>query len=476
MDNFIDLTPTKRYSNGVAVANSLCCVLCYNECKDKGSKRYTILDGDGNKGSVFDLVESLLNVKFSLTRENFGTFTCAKCQREVVKADGYRKKLQSIKDQVNENGQALHEVFVHKRIKPTRIRTPSKSGSKLHKRSVPGFSPSPSGKKKILKEHAAPSSKKVHSKKQLSFSEPGEQLPMNFEPLQTSSPHPCTFSPSSNNISVSMMMSATPLSHQSSEKPPKAVKNAHVQTPRSKAEMTIKFRTNKIRNKMKPLVQSLKNGAVRDTLKLIHKQYPEYSKAHICNVVNKECIELAKYENSQVLRDNSAEDLTKTDLKKARQAIEKNCPLSWAIVCKIASGIHRSYQFRQGCVLTAFLMLMNSRSQRINRFQMASAISLYKYDISKEGIDYLSTTGLTVSHTQLHTKLKEVEDVIASAALKNMKEGIENNMVSRFYYKLLCIKEPPYNTGRGKVGYWEIKSKNKSKLVNLPHSPLFKTT
>ena len=61
---------------------------------------------------------------------------------------------------------------------------------------------------------------------------------------------------------------------------------------------------------------------------------------------------------------------------------------------------------------------------------MANALALYKFDLSKEGFQYLSSMGVTVSHTSLHKKLNEVAKKMVSAAIQKLKEGLQNNCVS----------------------------------------------
>ena len=63
---------------------------------------------------------------------------------------------------------------------------------------------------------------------------------------------------------------------------------------------------------------------------------------------------------------------------------------------------------------------------------MSNAMALYRYDISRDGFDYLSSLGISVSHSTLLNKLQEVESKVALQALKTMKEKVEGNLVCHY--------------------------------------------
>ena len=182
--------------------------------------------------------------------------------------------------------------------------------------------------------------------------------------------------------------------------------------------------------KVKQIAQTLETGNIKNTLRMIKTQHPNEFQSFIAQTVDKECTALLDYDNSKPLRNNSPQELWDFKLTDILQAFQTHTPFCWKIMCKMASERHRSYEYIESYVLTAFLILMKSRSQNVNAFQMANALAMYKFDITREGFDYLSSLGICVAHSTLHNKLKEVEGKIAAESLAEMKAGLETNSVS----------------------------------------------
>ena len=110
------------------------------------------------------------------------------------------------------------------------------------------------------------------------------------------------------------------------------------------------------------------------------------------------------------------------------QEIKTTCPLSWKITVAIASDYGRRYEYKKNYVLTAFAILLSSKSQNINTLQMANALAFYRFDIGKEGIEFLSSLGISVSYATLQRKLSAIEQKMVSD-LRTFKAGLESNCV-----------------------------------------------
>jgi len=453
-------TPKKQYSRGVIVPNVGLCVLCSTVNKQK----YRIFNCDGSSGAGRRLAQCFLEVNFSTQRENFGAYVCVNCRKLIEQYINYQNKVQSIFSRLELSRQQIETVSSNKRVTPgkttcspkcvkksrnrTASTTPQKAGANRNtspstpqKSATPTkwkCSPRGSGKKNLGK------GMRPSPKKQLSFSSPTAS----FCPPESSTPQGSTlFSQSThsilsedleNTIEVASYAEITELSTSSQLEEKSSVNSGKVNFRNQKKKLkrekqtsqrskTIQFRTVKIANEMYPIAFSLKDGSVHQALKKIHAEHPQTFQNFVSLIVKEESQAMSRHSKSYTHRDTSAEDIENINLDKMAKQIKQICPLSWMVTCTVASNYYRKYKFKKRFVLTAFLILLSSRSQNINSFQMANALAMYRFDINKEGIEFLCSLGVTVSHTSLHRKLKAIEQKTVSD-LHALKLGLEKNL------------------------------------------------
>ena len=110
-----------------------------------------------------------------------------------------------------------------------------------------------------------------------------------------------------------------------------------------------------------------------------------------------------------------------------KECIQAHAPLAWQALTSVATNEQRRKKYNSYKVFAAFSILMHSRSRNINAFQMANAVTMYRHDITKEGLLYLAQVGLTVSYATLHKKLRQVEKTVVTNKLIALKKGLEDN-------------------------------------------------
>jgi hypothetical protein len=442
------------------------CILCSEFIKQK----YYIFKRDGGPGAAKSIVENFLSVSFAPLKENFGAHVCIACKKNVQKCIGHQATINDIVRKLEGSSQTLQAVSSQKRVTPGRSPFKTRFSPRLAKKSrtvTPTTSPI-KGKNGTPRKTVTPqrwtasplstptqrvkkSERVTSSKKQLSFS----SLDSSFYPSHISTPHP------SSSISVHPILhedltTASFIETVTDAEPDQSTeddisklansdkshattrteeKGATKATKNPARRKTMLFRSVRIARDMFPIAISLKDGSVRHALTKIHAKFPQVFYKYVASIVKRESQAMGHHNNSHLNRDNAPEDLEKINLDDMTKTIQETCPLAWSVACTVASNYQRKYKYKDRYVLTAFLILLSSRSQNINTFQMANSLAMYRFDINKEGIQFLSSLGVTVSHTTLHKKLHEIEKKVVSD-LHTLKVGLEHNSV-RFIFVLI---------------------------------------
>ena len=444
-------TPRKRYPRGVVTESVDTCVLCNNVAR----QRYFIVTEKGTDGSAKRDIEHILDVKFLIRPENFGAHICSPCKNMLTKANGYKTKLNAIEEKVKSHGQNLKQLWANKRTTP-QSHTPK---GKL--------SPSPS--KQVSHKNLSPSytPNRKHSRRSISFTSSNNSYvaptPSSVSSGLTPPIHICDTPPiSSSDVSAeltppSQISDASPLTPpiQSSDvlffpqedtveltvaSEMMSTENSMETSPDPTRTQTLRYRTSNVAKNMSPVALSLRNGSIKKTLETIHAIRPIDFQSYVALLVKREGEEIVKYDNSNIHRESSPELLRETNLENMMHRLQEHCPLTYTVASKFASSSGRKQKVKVNQVLAALLILLKSKNQNINRFQMANALAMYKFNLSKEGFQYLSSMGVTVSHATLHNKLQEVASKMVTATIKKLKKGQEQNCVSLSSFVYLVFK------------------------------------
>ncbi len=94
-------------------------------------------------------------------------------------------------------------------------------------------------------------------------------------------------------------------------------------------------------------------------------------------------------------------------MKEIDESLKQHSPVTWKALAGFTTN--RRGASKGSYIRTAALVLANSRSQFLNRFQVLNAIALYRFDISNEGIQYLHAIGVVCFDHTLYARLKDVK-------------------------------------------------------------------
>ena len=424
-------TPTKVYNRGVVDKDLKVCLCCSIQSKE----RFLLY----SKNGVNDLKKKLeyhLDVHFADTVANCGSYVCRRCKAEIDKLDHLKQKTEAIRKTVNTWDKNFATIATTKRV--------SSIGSTPTKSTVPksarlSFSPS---NRKILPMTSTPKYVKTPKSSKKALFGTTEDGSIHLSPGASSS--------ASNSILKSLLMSGDsswsetaglecPRSEESTSTlnvvRPKTFKPLVTRQQLGKnikRVVSVVCRKSKTAKNIQPIVHSLRNGSYKNGLKKIKEQAPAAFTNFVCNEVKKECEELSKIEHSSELRQTEPRDILTIDLQKIKKQILQQCPLVWKILCAVGSekrdGKNRKQQFPEAKVMSAMLTLCNARNRNLNRFQVANALAMYRYDIKKEGIDYLSTMGVCTSSSTLYKKLAQIEKKVVSDNMAKLREGVQTNV------------------------------------------------
>jgi hypothetical protein len=90
---------------------------------------------------------------------------------------------------------------------------------------------------------------------------------------------------------------------------------------------TILYRTSHVARKMCAIANSLKNGSIHQALRVIKETEPQAFQKFVTLLIKREGEKFAHYENSNILRNNTPEDLRETNLKEMINRTTEHCPL-----------------------------------------------------------------------------------------------------------------------------------------------------
>lgn len=143
----------------------------------------------------------------------------------------------------------------------------------------------------------------------------------------------------------------------------------------------------------------------------------------VCDVVKKTSKQLLQSKR-HAFQKQSEEDLFQFDIQQLVQLIQHYTPLLWNVLKTMALSNAKVYDSVN--VVSAFFVLLNSRSKHLNKLQHLVGISMYNCQLQKEGFEILSKLGLSVSHSCVHRTLTKAQSTI-DRKMMQLKESVENN-------------------------------------------------
>ena len=374
--------PEKPLLREFVVPRTNLCILCSTE----STQKYHIYSKSIHvPGPAKALVENFLNICLAQDKANNGAYVCKTCKRAIESHNNHRDKMETICSKLKgQNAQELRPVTGCKRVMHGNV------------------SPKTKKKSRTSNEPCAPVSPQKFTLT------PAKESP--FKPTDESNKN-------------------TP---QNKPKTPECYAPIGTRSRKQKrTERSIPFRNGKIASKMYPIAWSLRNGSVRDALSVIQRRHPKEFHQCTVRIIRQEAVQISENDNSRFLRENDPKELLENmSLNNMQQQVERVCPLAWAVACTVATNSRRNYKFKKWHVLTAFLILLSSRSQKVNKFQVLMALALHRHNISKEGINLLQAIGVSVSPATLLSKLKAIEQKVITDVY-NLKSQLEQNRVSR---------------------------------------------
>lgn len=427
------LTPIKRYQRGLVVTDVNKCVTC--SAHAPRNDRYSIILDNGTTGKSLSRVESFLDITFAAVNNNFGSYICRRCNGLITRYESGKNTLENKYNSIAEKSQKLHSFISTKRSKNF---TPKKSpkvhvysGKKTFPRNdsltptksvkpytpVQSKIPTPQKSRKSLFQTGSPTDAALQTPSQSILCGLLSESSIKLE-AETPVTMSTKFKVTADSTHTLRSKSLTPL-----EKSAEIVQQVTM-SKRSRTCM-VTFRNLETKAKMLPLIDSMRGGNVKQILKKVKEVDPEGYQNAIVAEFKGESELLAKEENSRVLRQNDPMSLAEMNLNEMENAVTKSAQTAWKSLCEIARKSNNKVNKRR--VLTAFLLLMNCKSQFINRFQMANVITMYRHDLNKEGFHYLARMGVTVTYCTLQKKLKQAEKSEVSRKLSTLKTGMERN-------------------------------------------------
>ena len=184
---------------------------------------------------------------------------------------------------------------------------------------------------------------------------------------------------------------------------------SHINSRRTqkRRKQTLTYRSTKLYEGLNHIALLLQGGSVRKVLIALWKYDSQTFSQTIARICHKEAALLSKDINSKPLRSPSTLDLLQTDVKEIDESLKQHSPVTWNALAGFATN--RRGASKGSYIRTAALVLANSRSQFLNRFQVLNAIALYRFDISNEGIQYLHAIGVVCFDHTLYARLKDVK-------------------------------------------------------------------
>ena len=120
------------------------------------------------------------------------------------------------------------------------------------------------------------------------------------------------------------------------------------------------------------------------------------------DLVNIECRNLERKENSEALRYSSVDEIKFTNML---NEVKTHCPVLWSSVLAAATGPVSKPEVCDNRILAAVAILLQNRNGNINGFQTFISIMAKEYHIKKEGLNILNHFGITLSSKTTYSRL-----------------------------------------------------------------------